>query len=505
MRDWQRKNFLASVTDRYARGGMDRRTFLRSTAQLGISVGAMGLGFGLGGGRRPFFDLAPSAFAEGSLEPSPEMIKWLTDVGKPFAGTTLRLATESTPPSNAIANSLKPYFEKATGIKVEIEVLPLEQVLQKLTLDVASNLGTYDLYYIDQSWAANFSQDVFDPREVYKDKPDLAYPDYNMDDFLPALVDGIAKYEDRWVGVPYDIPIFIMQYRKDVYDELGLKAPETLDELYTNSKAITDAKGPKMYGTSGQMKSGHYSLECDWTAWLWGHGGQIFDADKKFVGNNDAGIAAMEYWDKLKATMPPGVDGWTWDSEGQSVSQGVAASMLSWGEFFPFFDDPKSGKISGLMEAAVPPKATSLIGPDKTGFGEIPGVGHQGGSSLAVSKYSKSPDAAWVFMQWATSADTQALITVLGGGTGPTRTSVYDDPRVKANAKVGAGTTRHLPVVRETIAKYMGSEPDLPAWAQISSDTIPVALGRYFAGEFKSPKEALDDIKGKVDEIVAQG
>ena len=59
-------------------------------------------------------------------------------------------------------------------------------------------------------------------------------------------------------------------------------------------------------------------------------------------------------------------------------------------------------------------------------------VGHQGGSSLAVSRYSKSEDAAWLFAQWATSADTQVFITTLGGGTGPTRTSVYDDPRVKA-------------------------------------------------------------------------
>ncbi|GGD10237.1 ABC transporter substrate-binding protein [Aureimonas glaciei] len=500
MRDWQRKNFLASITDRYVRGTMDRRSFLRAAGKLGLAAGALGAGMG---GGRPFLGLGTPAYAQGSMEPSAEMMKWLGDVGKPFAGTTLRLATESTPPSNAIANSLKPFFEQATGIKIEIEVLPLEQVLQKLTLDVASSLGTYDLYYIDQSWAASFAQDVFDPREQIEAKPDLFYPDYNIDDFLPALVDGISKYGDAMVGVPYDIPIFIMQYRKDIYDELKLKAPETLEELYENSKAITDAKGPAMYGTSGQMKSGHYSLECDWTAWLWGHGGQIFDADKKFAGNNEAGLAAMEYWDRLHKTMPPGVNGWTWDGQGQSVSQGVAASMLSWGEFFPFFDDPKSGQISGLMEAAVPPRANSLITPDKTGFGEIPGVGHQGGSSLAVSKYSKSPDAAWVFMQWATSADTQALITVLGGGTGPTRTSVYDDPRVLANARVGAGTTRHLPVVRETIAKHMGSEPDLPEWAEISSDTIPVGLGRYFAGEFASPKEAMDDIAAKVTGILA--
>ncbi|QDC02506.1 extracellular solute-binding protein [Mesorhizobium sp. 8] len=501
MKDSMRKAYLASVTDRFVKGQMDRRSFLRAAGKLGLGAGALGMGLGA----RPFWTMSQAQAQDQELKPNADVMKWLADVGKPFAGTTLKLATESTPPSNAIATQLKQYFEEASGIKIEIEVLPLEQVLQKLTLDVASSLGTYDLYYIDQSWAANFSQDVFDPREQLKNA-DLAMPNYNIDDFLKPLVDGIAMYKDTMVGVPYDIPIFIMQYRKDIWDELKLPAPTTMEDLLNASKAITDAKGPNVYGTSGQMKSGHYSLECDWTAWLWGHGGSIFDKDGKFSGNDERGLEAMAYWDKLKATMPPGVNGWTWDGEGQSVAQGVAASMLSWGEFFPFFDDPKASKVSGLMEAIVPPKPTTTLRTvQETAFGEIPGVGHQGGSSLAVSKYSKAPDAAWIFMQWATSADTQALITVLGGGTGPTRKSVYDDPRVKANARVGAGTTRHLPVVRETIANYMGSEPDLPAWAEISSDTIPVALGKYFAGQSGSAKETMDALKSQVDEIVAKG
>jgi multiple sugar transport system substrate-binding protein len=497
MKDSIRKAHLASITDRFVKGEMGRRDFLRLAGKLGLGAGALGLGM-----NRGLFNFVPSAAAQEAAQPSPEVMKWVADVGKPFAGTTIKLATESTPPSNALNSFLKKYFEDASGIKVEIEVLPLEQVLQKMTLDVASSLGTYDLYYIDQSWAASFSQDVFDPREQLQAKADLAMPNYNIDDFLPALVDGISKYEDRWVGVPYDIPIFIMIYRKDIYDKMGFKAPTTLDELYMQSKAITEEMGPNVFGTTGQMKSGHYSLECDWTAWLWGHGGSIFNADKKFVGNDEQGLAAMEYWTKLKKTMPAGVDGWTWDGQGQSVAQGVAASMLSWGEFFPYFDDPTQTKISGLCEVAVPPKASSLRTVQQTGFGEIPGVGHQGGSSLAVSRYSKNADAAWVFMQWATCADTQALITSLGGGTGPTRASVYDDPRVKANARVGAGTTRHLPVVRETIANHMGSEPDLPEWAQLSNDTIPVALGKYFAGNYGSAKEAMDDIASQVDAVL---
>ena len=219
MRDSDRKRYVASLTDRYVRRQISRRDFLRDAGQLGLVLGAFGLGMSRPFGGKP-------AFAQNEeLRPNQEVLDWVREVSTPFRGTTLKLATESTPPSNAINSQLKPFFEEASGMTVEIEVLPLEQVLQKLTLDIASQLGTYDLYYIDQSWAAFTAQDVFDPREQMADKPDLAMPDWNFDDFLPALVDGIARYEDRLVGVPYDIPIFIMMYRRDVWEERGFAAP----------------------------------------------------------------------------------------------------------------------------------------------------------------------------------------------------------------------------------------------------------------------------------------
>ena len=38
------------------------------------------------------------------------------------------------------------------------------------------------------------------------------------------------------------------------------------------AKAITQAeKESGIFGTGLQAKSGHYSLECDWTAAVWGH------------------------------------------------------------------------------------------------------------------------------------------------------------------------------------------------------------------------------------------
>ena len=107
-----------------------------------------------------------------------------------------------------------------------------------------------------------------------------------------------------------------------------------------------------------------------------------------------------------------------------------------------------------------------------------------------------------VFAQWATSYETQVYITALGGGTGPTRASVYDDERVKANNRSGNGTTRHLDVVRDAIFNDMGSEPDLPEWADMSSNMIPIELGRYWAGEYGSAKECLDTIAKNFNKTV---
>src|SRR3546814_1606450 len=50
----------------------------------------------------------------------------------------------------------------------------------------------------------------------------------------------------------------------------------TMDEYMNVARTIHEAEsGNGIAGTTGQLKSGHYSLNCDWTAWLWSHGGSI--------------------------------------------------------------------------------------------------------------------------------------------------------------------------------------------------------------------------------------
>ena len=498
-REHDRRTFIADAASDYAVRRIDRREFIRRLSLAGVGLSSFAAS--LLGGRRAG-GLLPTVGNPAAAQADQEMIHWLRDVGSKFRGQKIRYTSEATPPTTVASQLAKDEFTANTGIEVEIEIVPLEQVLQKATVDSQGRLGTYDLYYLDQSWTALFAPDTLDPRELLAQKADLAMPGFDIDDFSKPLIEGISMFGDKMIGLPFDIPIFIMMYRKDVLEKHRIQPPATMDEYLNAVRTIDQAeRGKGVFGTTGQLRSGHYSLNCDWTAWLWSQGGSVFSKDGTFSGGDAEGIAGLNYMLELVKHMPPAAKTWTWDGEGQSLSQGNAALCISWGEFFPAFDGPDS-KVKGLMEAARPPKEAKLRAPSEAGFLEIPHIGHQGGSSLAISRYSRSPDAAWVFMQWVCSKDVVARSSTLGGAS-PVRNSAFKDPRVLENARVGPGTTRHFPAVEWTINNAMGSEPNFPAWAELSHNTIPVELGRLLAGQHRSPADCMAAIRSVADRAAA--
>lgn len=496
--DRQQRLYAAEAAKKYREGRITRREFFRRCALAGFGFTSM------------YFlsECAPVATApptavqvQATLGPTSASVpqtdaqKFLKDVGGKFKGTTLHIVSEDTPPSRAISTIAKSEFEPLTGMTVAWEQIPLDQVLAKITQDTAGQVGSNDIYYWDQAWIGRFVNDGVDP-SVMIAKTDLAYPNWNFDDFLKPLVDNIATYNGKLAAIPYDIPIFIMMYRKDIFDELKLKVPTTVQEYMDAVKAINDAKAPKTYGTVGQWKSGHYAIECNMTAWLWAHGGSVYGPGNKPAINDDKAQTAMQYMMDLGKYMPPGATTWDWSGEADAFQQGLAGIYISWGEFFPGFDDPGKSKIVGLAEPAPVPKEIALRKKNvDTSFDETPGMSHQGGSSLAISKYSKNIDAAWVFLQWATSSDISTRGSLLGGGASPIRKSNFDDPRVKANEKVMAGTTRHFPVQEDAILNRMGTEPHLPAWASLSVDSFAVELGKMTTKQ--------QDIKTTLDNMAA--
>lgn len=493
-KDRSQRLLMLKTVNRFHHGQISRRQFLRKCAQLGFGFSSA---YFLSGCDQQLSsstskDLKESMGPKSAGKAGTDQQSFLKDVGRFFSGSTIRIVSEFTPPSQATKELMKEEFIPLTGINVEWELLPLERVLAKIAVDTAREAGTHDIFYLDQAWIGRFINDAVDPRELLQ-KKEFAYPNYDFDDFLPVLVEKIASYKGQLAAIPYDIPIFITMYRKDIFEELNLLVPKTIDQYLAVCRAISEAKIPELYGTTAQWKSGHYGLECHMTAWLWAHGGSIFGADERPTINDERAVAAMEYMLELGKYMAPGTTTWDWYGESNCFAQGQAGIYTSWGEFFPSYDDPAHSKVVGLADVAPCPAPMMLRSKSECGFDETPGVSHQGGSSLAISKYSKNVDAAWIFLQWATSADVTTRACLMGGGASPIRKSNYTDPRVREKAIVTAGTTRHFDVTLDAIMNHMGTEPHLPAWASLSVDSFAVELGKMTTGQ-QSIKVTLENM-----------
>jgi multiple sugar transport system substrate-binding protein len=419
---------------------------------------------------------------------------WLKRVSAPYKGTHLVMTSEATPPSRAISSMTDSEFTPLTGITVSWELTPLEHVLEKVTMDAATCTGRYDLYYLDQSWDARFAADTIDMRTTWAQKPDLTMPNYNFDDFIPALVQHDGMYKGKLVGPPCDCPIHETAYRKDVFDKAGLSMPASLDEYMEDAKKLNNP--PEMYGTTGELKGGHYSLYCDFDSilCLLGHGGSNYNADGGAALGDAESVAGLDYLTELKKYMPPGCTDWDWSGEAESVAAGGVAFYTCWEEFFPMYDTEKS-VIKGLMQFHVPPPAVKLRDPSACGYDETPNICHQGASCYTVARCSKQQEAAHIFLQWATSSDIQTRGAILGGGASAVRVSTFTDPRATASP-----LCRHFPVTLDEIEHYMSTEPHNP-WQPQIADMVSHEVANWFGGKYNTSQNALNSMRDQQNKI----
>lgn len=177
--------------------------------------------------------------------------------------------------------------------------------------------------------------------------------------------------------------------------------------------------------------------------------------------------------------------------------------MISWAEFFPGLDVPDRSKTVGLWETADLPQEVALRPSSECSFDEVPAIGHQGGSCIALSKYSRVKDAAWVFLQWATSKPTQ--IAAAESSNTPVRLSAFNAPNVLEKAKVVAGTTRHFPAALKAIKERMGTEPHFPGWAAVSGTggPVPTELGKMTTGA-QDVATTLRNIKAAIQAAIEE-
>lgn len=427
----------------------------------------------------------------------------LREAAQPYRGQRITAIICHEAPNMAV-RQLVPLFEKEAGIKVDVETAPLDDINTKLAMMFASRMGTYDVAYIDKAWMGLDAPHLIDIGEFTKQHPELVDPDFDADDFFPILMLKQAAVGGKLLGYPFDVPLFILVYHKEIFEENGLKVPETYEEFRKTAKFLTDNYAPKMYGCILIAKE-HYALLTEYAQFLWAFGGTFFDGKGKCSLNSPEAVEALEFYKSLLPIALPGATAFTWGERIDALAAGKAAMSFVAQEGFPMIDDPARSVVAGKLGIAIPPRGPRPLvqDPAKLSFGEWPGLSRSGGSNYIISKYSNNPEAAFLFTQWATSKEVQLIASVGIGGATPTRRSLYRDPDVLAHMKYtgGPSTTRHFPVSKEIIDTTLGFEPVPPAYPEII-DGLYRALSKAMTGRL-TPKQALDEAAREVDKIVA--
>ncbi|KQV28405.1 ABC transporter substrate-binding protein [Rhizobium sp. Root1203] len=358
----------------------------------------------------------------------------LFGIAQPSFAADISISASSTGKNLDLLRKQLDAFEKETGNKVSIVTMPSSSTEQfsQYRLWLAAGNQDVDVYQTDVIWAPQLAEQFLDLKDAAKDV---------VGDFFPSII-ASQTVNDRLVALPLytDAPAFF--YRKDLLDKYGKQPPKTWDEMAATAKEIQEkerAAGQKdLWGYVFQGNA-YEGLTCDALEWIKSSGGgQIVETDGSISINNEKAAAAIERAKGWVGTISPsGVLAYQ-EEESRGVWQtGNAVFMRNWPYAYSLGNGADSA-VKGKFDVTTLPVAAEGDQPSST----------LGGWNLAVSKYSKSPDAAVALVKFLTSKESQKQRAIELSNL-PTLQALYDDKDVAA------------------------AQPFMPNWKPIFQNAVP--------------------------------
>ncbi|MCX5569854.1 ABC transporter substrate-binding protein [Kaistia nematophila] len=403
---------------------------------------------------------------------------------KPLAGQSLNLLVIQ--PHTVSGNKLAADFEAATGAKVNVTVVPYDQIQAKATLDVQSGVNEFDVVDYWYPTKGQLAEDgVIEDVTAWieRDKAEV-----KPDDFLPLVYDAYTLHDGKRFGLPYDGDAHLLFYNKEILDRNGVAVPKTWEEYLAAIEKITAAESKNgIYGAAVLGGKAPIIIGSSYANRLAGFGGKFLNDDGSSALDSEAAVAAAK---ALVAANPYALP----TPLETRFEEGLPAFLGGKVGFIEFWSD--------LGVYAQDPKGSQIV--DKWGVTQIPVGGSNtqprlalnAGFALGVSSGSAKKDAAWQLIKFATSpAYQEELLLLTGSGIDPARQSLLDSDKYKAFA----------PQVQAALSNALGQSlpwpttPASPKLQQALADELALAL----AGT-KTAEEAIKDAHTQWQQILAE-
>jgi multiple sugar transport system substrate-binding protein len=393
--------------------------------------------------------------------------------------------------------AISPQFTELTGIKVDFEIIPPREMREKAVLDLGAKTANYASHTADPMYLPLYQVNKWvDPLDDYLNNPKLTDKAwFDLEDIIPLwrVADSL---KGKLYGMPVEGEATIHIYRRDIYEKLSLKPPETMDELEETAKKSNKFDG-KIAGLALRGFRGAGQNIYIWPSLFMAWGGKWFGAKGEPQVNSEAGVKSLEFYCRVLQNFgPPGVENWNWPEIMESFAGGNVVQYIDANSTASVLENPKKSKVAGAIGYQRWPKGPSGRRVTSIWNWAMP-------INAALSKKKKL--ATWLYLQWLASRPTQFNSAIFMESpeavvrTGVNRVSIWMNPEYR---KVIAFTPHYADVVLKSMKEDTDPDwrPRVPQWPKIG-EIMAVAVQSALVKQ-KTPKEALDEANSQIAKIM---
>ena len=338
-------------------------------------------------------------------------------------------------------------FTAETGIEVNYTILPENELRDKVTQDIATEAGQYDVATIGAYevpiWSGN---DWLTPLDEYADGDE----EFDKDDLLGPIVESLSGEDGSLYALPFYGESSFLMYRKDIFEREGIEMPErpTWDEV-ADIAAEVDGAEPGMKGICLRGLPGWGEMFAPLTTVVNTFGGTWFTEDWEPQVNSPEFTEAVNFYvDLVKAHGEPGAAQAGFTECLNAMSQNKVAMWYDATSAAGSLEDPEVSNVAGKVGYAFAPTR------------ETESAGWLWAWAWAMPKTTQKADAAAEFMLWASSKEYEELVgNELGWARVPAgkRESTYQIPEYQEAAAAFGDIT--LQAINEAQPTDPGVQP----------------------------------------------
>ncbi|MEV6174459.1 sugar ABC transporter substrate-binding protein [Streptomyces sp. NPDC051954] len=370
-------------------------------------------------------------------------------------------------------------FEKQTGIKVKLEVVPWSDLLNRILTATTSGQGP-DVLNIGNTWSASLQATG-------------ALLPWNAKNF--DKIGGKDRFVDSAIGStgaegqdPAAVPLYSMSYalyyNKKMFADAGISAPPTTwAELIADGEKLSkDGKWGLGIEGSNPSENIHHAV-----VFAKQHGADFFTADGKPDFTSDGAVEGVKQFVDLMAKDKIVAPGNAEYAQNQSVSDFAKGktAMLLWQSA------SSNLKTQGMSEddfgVAPVPVQSGAPGTGDSVNSMVMGI------NMAVFKNTDNVDGATEFVKFMTSDAEQKILNTAYSSIPPVKT---------AQADAAFNTTANA-VLKDTLAKSAVAAPQVADESQFET-AVGTAIKELFADSAAGRAVTTESVKAALEKAQQQ-